>query len=281
MLLGTGTCTVERVAAASGRGPAHDPPPSRARRRDVFRRSWKRCGGSSPSVTSSDRRRSLAEVSSLLGFSAPSAFSRWYRQQFGASPSQDKDRVPVRDGRGRRRCRRNMIRQVGGWCRCSRPVVAGGTCALTHWQLTRSATMSNPTTRIRTQPARAPRWRRRSWPPARLGGDECRRARPAQRLVLRSLEHPVVSIDTTMRLDGKTQDTGTRVNWDRTFGDAGSNTQFQRRRDVALAERHKVRAPGSTPDQPGRDSRDPGCAGAGRRTRVCDLGQPLHGSTTP
>lgn len=31
-----------------------------------------------------DKSRSLAQVSALLGFSAPSAFSRWYRSQFGA-----------------------------------------------------------------------------------------------------------------------------------------------------------------------------------------------------
>jgi AraC-like DNA-binding protein len=33
-------------------------------------------------------RYSLTEVSRLLGFDAPSAFSRWFRQQFGTSPSE-------------------------------------------------------------------------------------------------------------------------------------------------------------------------------------------------
>jgi AraC-like DNA-binding protein len=33
-------------------------------------------------------RYSLTEVSELLGFTAPSAFSRWFRQQFGVSPTQ-------------------------------------------------------------------------------------------------------------------------------------------------------------------------------------------------
>jgi AraC-like DNA-binding protein len=33
-------------------------------------------------------RYSLTEVSEMLGFSAPSAFTRWFRQQFHASPSQ-------------------------------------------------------------------------------------------------------------------------------------------------------------------------------------------------
>jgi nucleoside-diphosphate-sugar epimerase len=35
-----------------------------------------------------DGGRPLAEVSALLGFSAPSAFSRWYRQGFGESAAQ-------------------------------------------------------------------------------------------------------------------------------------------------------------------------------------------------
>jgi AraC-like DNA-binding protein len=34
-----------------------------------------------------DADRTLGDISSLLGFSAPSGFSRWYRQQFDASPS--------------------------------------------------------------------------------------------------------------------------------------------------------------------------------------------------
>jgi AraC-like DNA-binding protein len=34
-----------------------------------------------------DRSRSLSEISALLGFSAPSAFSRWHRQQFGQAAS--------------------------------------------------------------------------------------------------------------------------------------------------------------------------------------------------
>ena len=33
-------------------------------------------------------RLSLTEISDLLGFAAPSGFSRWFRQQFGVSPSQ-------------------------------------------------------------------------------------------------------------------------------------------------------------------------------------------------
>ena len=36
----------------------------------------------------SAERYSLTEVSELLGFTAPSAFSRWFRQQFGRSPTE-------------------------------------------------------------------------------------------------------------------------------------------------------------------------------------------------
>jgi AraC-like DNA-binding protein len=35
-----------------------------------------------------DRRYSLTDVSGLLGFEAPSAFSRWFRQRFGVSPTE-------------------------------------------------------------------------------------------------------------------------------------------------------------------------------------------------
>jgi AraC-like DNA-binding protein len=43
-----------------------------------------------------DRHRSLAEVSSLLGFSAPSGFSRWYRQRFKSKPSETRARIARR-----------------------------------------------------------------------------------------------------------------------------------------------------------------------------------------
>lgn len=50
-------------------------------------------------------RRPLADISALLGFSAPSSFSRWYRQQFGASPSAQAGHRH-RAARGRRPTRR-------------------------------------------------------------------------------------------------------------------------------------------------------------------------------
>ncbi|MCM2416425.1 helix-turn-helix domain-containing protein [Streptomyces sp. RKAG290] len=31
-------------------------------------------------------RRSFTEIAGLLGFSAPSAFSRWFRERFGCTP---------------------------------------------------------------------------------------------------------------------------------------------------------------------------------------------------
>jgi AraC-like DNA-binding protein len=39
-----------------------------------------------------DKHRTLTEVSSLLGFSAPSGFSRWYRRQFSGSASERRAR---------------------------------------------------------------------------------------------------------------------------------------------------------------------------------------------
>ena len=33
-------------------------------------------------------RNSLTDVSEMLGFAAPSAFSRWFRQRFGISPTE-------------------------------------------------------------------------------------------------------------------------------------------------------------------------------------------------
>jgi AraC-like DNA-binding protein len=43
-----------------------------------------------------DRRRSLTDVSSLLGFAAPSGFSRWYRRHYSDAPSQRRARASRR-----------------------------------------------------------------------------------------------------------------------------------------------------------------------------------------
>jgi AraC-like DNA-binding protein len=90
-LLGTGTCTIDRVAQHLG-----------VDRRTIHRhllREGENFSGIVDAVRRElaaryvgDGRRSLAEVSSLLGFSAPSGFSRWYRQQFDAAPSRRRGR---------------------------------------------------------------------------------------------------------------------------------------------------------------------------------------------
>jgi AraC-like DNA-binding protein len=92
MLLGTGTCTIDRVAQHLG-----------VDRRTVHRR-LAREGETFSGLVETVRRelaeryvreghRSLAEISSLLGFSAPSGFSRWYRQRFKAKPSERRARM--------------------------------------------------------------------------------------------------------------------------------------------------------------------------------------------
>jgi AraC-like DNA-binding protein len=89
LLLGTGTCTVQRAAESLG-----------VDRRTVHRhlaREGETFSGVVESVRRElatryvcDQQRSLADVSALLGFSAPSSFSRWYRQSFGVSPARDR-----------------------------------------------------------------------------------------------------------------------------------------------------------------------------------------------
>jgi AraC-like DNA-binding protein len=92
MLLGGGTCTIDRVAQHLGID------------RRTIHRHLAREGRTFSGLVEAVRRelaeryvnephRSLAEVSSLLGFSAPSGFSRWYRQRFKAKPSAR--RAPV------------------------------------------------------------------------------------------------------------------------------------------------------------------------------------------
>ena len=92
MLLGTGTCTIDRVAQHLG-----------IDRRTVHRRLANEGATFSELVEAvrrelaqryvKDPHRSLAEVSLLLGFSAPSGFSRWYRQRFKAKPSEQRARA--------------------------------------------------------------------------------------------------------------------------------------------------------------------------------------------
>jgi len=83
-LLPTGNCSVDQVAHSLG-----------VDRRTVHR--WlAEAGETFSSLLNAtrtqlaeqfvgNRRRSLTEISGLLGFSSPSAFSRWFRKQFGCS----------------------------------------------------------------------------------------------------------------------------------------------------------------------------------------------------
>jgi AraC-like DNA-binding protein len=45
-----------------------------------------------------NERYSLTDISELLGFAAPSAFTRWFRQQFQTSPTDWRERAAVRIG---------------------------------------------------------------------------------------------------------------------------------------------------------------------------------------
>ncbi|MDQ8703556.1 AraC family transcriptional regulator [Streptomyces sp. LHD-70] len=83
-LLPTGRCSVEQVAASLG-----------VDRRTVHRH-LAASGETFSSLLNATReelarqlvanpRRSLTDISGLLGFSAPSAFSRWFRERFGCS----------------------------------------------------------------------------------------------------------------------------------------------------------------------------------------------------
>lgn len=87
MNLGEGRCTIEHVAHSLG-----------VDRRTVHRHLVAEHTSFSAIVDDvrrefalrymKDRRRSLAEVSSLLGFAAPSGFSRWYKRQFSGPASK-------------------------------------------------------------------------------------------------------------------------------------------------------------------------------------------------
>ncbi len=89
LLLGSGICTVEQAAQHLGVD------------RRTIHRHLAREGETFSGIVESVRRelavrylqnprQSLAGVAVLLGFSAPSSFSRWYRQAFGVSPSRDR-----------------------------------------------------------------------------------------------------------------------------------------------------------------------------------------------
>jgi AraC-like DNA-binding protein len=88
-LLGTGACSIETIAQHLG-----------VDRRTVHRRLTSEGRTFSEIVAAvrrelaarylADPQRSLAEISSLLGFSSLSGFSRWHRQQFGVTASEQR-----------------------------------------------------------------------------------------------------------------------------------------------------------------------------------------------
>jgi len=90
-LLGTGRCTIALVAQHMGvdRRTIHRQLASEGQSYsvliDVVRREL-------ADRYLRDRKRSLTEISSLLGFSAPSGFSRWYQRQFHATASEQRAR---------------------------------------------------------------------------------------------------------------------------------------------------------------------------------------------
>ena len=95
MLLGTGDCTIDVVAQHLG-----------VDRRTIHRHLAKE-GQTFSGIVDAVRRelatrylkdshRTLADVSVLLGFAAPSGFSRWYLRQFNAKPSQRRARASRR-----------------------------------------------------------------------------------------------------------------------------------------------------------------------------------------
>jgi len=94
--LGTGSCTIKRTAQHLGIDPR-----TIQRRLAVEGRTF---GGILEAVRRElarryvkERHRPLAEVSALLGFAAPSGFTRWHRRQFGVTPSVSRAR-PLRRG---------------------------------------------------------------------------------------------------------------------------------------------------------------------------------------
>jgi AraC-like DNA-binding protein len=87
LLLPLGRSSLEQVAGRLGLAPR------------VLQRHLAEEGGSFSSVVHETRARlaerylsngrySLTEISALLGFAAPSAFSRWFHERFGSSPRE-------------------------------------------------------------------------------------------------------------------------------------------------------------------------------------------------
>ena len=94
-LLGTGQCTIDIAAQHLGvsRRTIHRQLSQEGRTFSDIVDSVRRELASRYVI---DQHRSLTEVSSLLGFSAPSGFSRWYRRQFRTTPTQRRGRTSRR-----------------------------------------------------------------------------------------------------------------------------------------------------------------------------------------
>jgi AraC-like DNA-binding protein len=86
-LLGAGPCTIELAAQHLGvdRRTVHR---QLAREGQTFSEILDSVRSELAVRYLQDKRRPLSEVSVLLGFSAPSGFTRWYRRRFGVAPSQ-------------------------------------------------------------------------------------------------------------------------------------------------------------------------------------------------
>ena len=57
-------------------------------------------------------RYSMTDVAHLLGFAAPSAFSRWFHQQFGVSPSEWRKVSLATEAARRMRCGGRLARRA-------------------------------------------------------------------------------------------------------------------------------------------------------------------------
>ncbi|MDI3387508.1 AraC family transcriptional regulator [Streptomyces sp. B-S-A8] len=87
VLLPTGRCSIDQVAGSLGvdRRTVHR---HLAASGETFSSLVNATRGRLAAQLVASPRRSLTEISGLLGFSAPSAFSRWFRDNFGESPRQ-------------------------------------------------------------------------------------------------------------------------------------------------------------------------------------------------
>ena len=96
LLLNTGRCTIDVVAQHLGvdRRTVHR---HLAAEQQTFTAIVDTVRAELASRYLKDKSRSLTEVSSMLGFSAPSGFSRWYRRRHGTTPTDGRAARPRTD----------------------------------------------------------------------------------------------------------------------------------------------------------------------------------------